>query len=596
MPSLRLREIISPALLLRVLESKLSRFRSAPVRSSRGRNTPCGSSRPSMDRCTCSMASPTRARESSVGVATSLLCAAAADRAGRYWQLAAAAVRTIPFALMNSPIASRYGSASHSNWTAWRARYGLSLPAPPRLQFCRTQLDMKPSASALIAAASVLIAAGSMAATRPHYGGTFRIAVQAALASLDPADSSQPDSFTRRSLSRLIFDTLVDQDDRGKPQPVIATSWEPEPGNQRWHFYLRSGISFHDGTAVNSDTVSASLRTANRDWKVFPTGDSVVIECASPDPWLPAELALARNGIAKREGGKLLGSGAFAINHWDPGKKLELSARDDYWRGRALVDSIEIEMGRNFREQMIELDLSKADVVEIAPEQAHRAVMEGRTVQSSASFELMALVFSREPQTPDEARQRQVLGLSIDRAAINSVLLQGSAEPTGALLPGWMTGYAFLFPSEADLSRARQLRSEIRYAPSWSLGYDASDQLARVIAERITLNARDAGLSVQLTNGGAADFRLVRIPLASLDAALALTKLAENLRLPQPKLTSDASSDLYAAETSLLESKRIIPLLHLKITTAAASTVKNWTTGRDGSWHVQDAWLATEKP
>jgi peptide/nickel transport system substrate-binding protein len=455
---------------------------------------------------------------------------------------------------------------------------------------------MKRSASALIAAASLLITVGSMAASRPHYGGTLRIAVQAAPTSLDPADSNQSDSFTRRNVSRLIFDTLVDQDDRGRLQPALATSWEPEPGNQRWHFDLRSGISFHNGTAVNSDTVAASLRTANPNWKVFGSGDSVVIECESADPWLPAELALARNGIAKREGGKLLGSGPFAISHWDPGKKLELSARDDYWRGRAFVDSIEIEMGRNFREQVIELDLDKADVIEAAPEQSHRAAMEGRAVQSSAPFELMALVFSRDPQTPDEARQRQVLGLSIDRAAINNVLLQGSAEPTGALLPGWMTGYAFLFPSEADLSRARQLRSEIRYAPSWNLGYDVSDQLARVIAERIALNARDAGLSVQLTNSGAADFRLVRIPLASLDAALALTKLAENLKLPQPKLMSDTSSDLYTAETSLLESKRVIPLLHLKITTAAASPVKNWTAGRDGSWHIQGAWLATEKP
>src|SRR6059058_3329282 len=521
MLSSRLRGIISLALWLRGLESKLRRLHFIRLRLSRVRNTPCGSSLPSMDSFICSTALLIRGRGSSVGVAISLLCGATADQAGRYWQLAAARVRTIPFALMNFPIASQYRSATQPNWMGLLARSGLNPTAPPRLQFCRTQIDMKRSASALIAAASVLIAAGSMAATRPHYGGTLRIAVQAAPASLDPADSSQPDSFTRRNLSRLILDTLVDQDDRGILQPAIATSWEPEPGNQRWHFYLRPGISFHDGTAVSADAVAASLRTANPNWKVFPTGDSVVIECDSPDPWLPAELALARNGIAKREGGKLLGSGAFAINHWDPGKKLELSARDDYWRGRALVDSIEIEMGRNFREQIIELDLGKADVVEAAPEQAHHAVMEGRTVQSSAPFELMALIFSRDPQTPDEARQRQVLGLSIDRSAINNVLLQGSAEPTGALLPGWMTGYAFLFPSEADLLRARQLRSEIRYAPSWSLGYDATDQLARVIAERITLNARDAGLSVQLTNGGAADFRLVR--------------------LPQPKLTSDAS-------------------------------------------------------
>src|SRR5438132_14237728 len=91
---------------------------------------------------------------------------------------------------------------------------------------------------------------------------------------------------------------------------------------------------------------------------------------------------------------------------------------------------------------------------------------------------------------------------------MNNVLLQGAAETTGALLPGWMTGYAFLFPSEADLLRARQLRSEIRYAPSWSLGYDASDQVGRVIADGITLNARDDCLSVALINCVAAELLL----------------------------------------------------------------------------------------
>src|SRR5437764_4715709 len=275
MLSSRLREIISPALWLQALESKRQRLHFIRLRLSRVRNSPCGSSLPSMDSFICSTALLIRGRGSSVGVAISLLCGATADQAGRYWQLAAAAVRTIPFALMNFPIASRYRSATQPNWMGLLARSGLNPTAPPRLQFCRTQIDMKRSASALIAAASLLIAAGSMAATRPHYGGTLRIAVQAAPTSLEPADSSQPDSFTRRNLSRLIFDTLVDQDDRGILQPAIATSWEPEPGNnQRWHFYLRPGISFHDGTAVSADAVAASLRTANPNWKVFPTGDS----------------------------------------------------------------------------------------------------------------------------------------------------------------------------------------------------------------------------------------------------------------------------------------------------------------------------------
>ena len=36
-----------------------------------------------------------------------------------------------------------------------------------------------------------------------------------------------------------------------------------------------------------------------------------------------------------------------------------LTARDDYWGGRAFVDSVEIEMGKSFREQKIALDLAR---------------------------------------------------------------------------------------------------------------------------------------------------------------------------------------------------------------------------------------------
>jgi MarR-like DNA-binding transcriptional regulator SgrR of sgrS sRNA len=455
---------------------------------------------------------------------------------------------------------------------------------------------MRPCGLLLLVAVSVMLAVSTPASTRPHYGGTLRLATRDAPASLDPADPSQAEGFVSRNLSRLVFDTLVILDGRGQPQPALSPSWQVDPGNRRWQFNIRRGVVFHDGAAVSPDAVAASLRSANPNWKVFATAEAVVIECDAPTPNLPAILALPRYGIAKRSGGKLTGSGPFAISRWDPGKKIVLTARDDYWGGRAFVDAIEIEMDRSFREEMIALDLGKADIVEVAPDQARRAAVEGRRVESSAPAEWMGLVFSRDPQSAEEGKLRGALALSIDRDAMNSVLLQGGGEPAGTLLPNWMSGYAFLFPTAVDLQHAGPVRDEIRQAPAWTLGYDASDPLARVITERIALNARDAGLTLQPVNSAAADVRLVRIPLASLDAQVSLTSLIARLGLPQPQSEGDPLASLYTEESAVLQSRRVIPLLHLRTAAAVSANVRGWKEYPDGSRQLQNVWLGMEKP
>ncbi len=179
---------------------------------------------------------------------------------------------------------------------------------------------------------------------------------------------------------------------------------------------------------------------------------------------------------------------------------------------------------------------------------------------------------------------------------MNEVFLRGGGEPAGGLLPNWMTGYSFLFPTTADLNRAQQLRAEFHQTGSLSLSYDAADPLERVVAERVTLNARDAGISVQLTNSSAADLRLVRLPLASVDAQISLSDLAARIGLPQPKFAGGAPSDTYAAENALLQTLRVIPLLYLPTSVSLARDVRNWNSSRDGSWRLPDVWLATEKP
>jgi MarR-like DNA-binding transcriptional regulator SgrR of sgrS sRNA len=433
------------------------------------------------------------------------------------------------------------------------------------------------------------------AATRPHYGGTLHVQMGGSVSSLDPADSSQRDSLTEHNVLGLIFDTLVTSDDHGQPQPALSISWQAEPGNQRWQFVLRPGVRFSDGTPMTPEVVAASLRRANPGWKILPMETAIVIQLDAASPDLPAELAVARNGIAKLDGGKVLGTGPFVVGQWDPGKKAVLSARDDYWGGRPFLDSVEIEMGKNFREQTISYDLEQSQLIQIPAEQAHHAT-EARELRASQPIELVALLFARDVQSPEDAKQRQALALSIDRNLMNRVVLQGGGEPAGGLLPDWLTGYGFLFPQSANLTRAQQLRAEVPQAPLWNLGFDLSDSLARILADRIILNASDAGLRLQLTNQGVPDIRLVRVSLASLDPHAALAILAKTLGLPPPRFLGNTADDLYHAENAILQSQRVIPLLHLRRAWAVSKSVRDWEDTRDGSWRLPNVWLAAGKP
>jgi peptide/nickel transport system substrate-binding protein len=443
------------------------------------------------------------------------------------------------------------------------------------------------------------VASGTAAAgaeTRPQYGGTLRVAMHAAPASLDPADRTQGDSFARRSLTFLMFETLVTADAGGRLHPGLAASWQASagetPGSQRWQLQLRQKIKFHDGTALTAELVAASLRVANLAWKIASEKDSVIIELEAVDPEFPAELSLPRNAVLKRTGdGKLSGTGPFRISEWQPGKKLVLAAAEDYWKGRPYLDAIEIEMGRSFHDQLMALELGRTDLVEVAAEQSHRVAMEGRPVATSEPVELIALLFAHDVQTPAEKSLRDAVALSVDRGSIRSVLLQGAGQPAGGILPNWMTGYEFVFPAEADLVRARHERAEVKVAPVWTIGYDPGDSISHLLAERIALNARDAGLTLQPTAAATADLRVTRIPLVACEPWIALREVAASAGLVRPATDGTSVEELYAAEQTILTTLRIIPLFHLPAAYAASASLRDWKPRVDGSWNLADVWL-----
>lgn len=417
------------------------------------------------------------------------------------------------------------------------------------------------------------------AATRPRYGGTLGVQLSAAIPSLDPSDPlADSIALARRdSLSHLVFEPLVKRNAKQMPEARLAIGWQPDAEKRRWRFTLRPRAVFHDGTPVNGPEVAAALanplRQLGEDVTVTATPQTVLIQAQRAMPGLAMELAEPRYGVVRRAAdGALTGTGPFRVTQWEAGRRGTLTAFEDHWAGRPFVDSVALTMNPSPRQ------VSTADVMEMPPGGTRRTVPDRYRVWVSAPVELMALVAVDAPAALCEA-----LSLGIDRASIVNVLLQRRGEAAGGLYPQWLTGYAFLFSTATDLERGRGLAAQARPGPM-ILAVEPNDALGRTIAERIAVNARDVGLSLQVrTAAGRANLRLVRLRGASL------REIAELIGWKDPLPDSP-----YDAERALVATHRIIPLVHLADVYAIHPRVRRWDQAhaeRTGLLHLEDVWV-----
>ena len=452
---------------------------------------------------------------------------------------------------------------------------------------------------------AIVASSAATAETRPHYGGTLRVMMESTPDALVlPTNATPADYWDMARTLSLIGDALVKLDAEGRPQPALAVAWQSDATARHWHFTLRRGVRFHDGSAASSEAIAQILGALHAGWVVRTSADSLTVDSETPMPSLLAELALPRNLVLQRNAdGIPIGTGPFIVAEWQPAKLLKLAANEDSWEGRPFVDAVEIEFGKSLRDQAVALELDKADVIEAAPQAASGPQRQGAPSSPSSPsllslpVELLALVFPANSKAKD-ARLREALALAIDRKPIQSVLLKGAGEPAASILPNWMTGYSAVFFAQTDAQRARTLLADSRQ-PALSLSYDARDPQAQLIAERIALNAREVGITLQVSLSGAEDIRLLRVALPSPDPATSLAEAARQLGLPQPVLPAargDNLDELYQAERGLLDGYAVIPLFHMPVASAASGRVHDWAADRLGKWSggaisLADVWL-----
>ena len=328
-----------------------------------------------------------------------------------------------------------------------------------------------------------------------------------------------------------------------------------------------------------------------------------------------AEAATAEEAAAKNDIDSLLyerrssqgmyagitGSGPFRVAEWESGRRVVVAANEGFLEGRPFVDSVEIEMGRAARDRLLDVELDRTDIAEIPPEEARRASEQGVRVSVSVADELVAIAFVPGRPIAENARAREALSRSIDRVAIVNFILQKEGEPAGGLLPQWSSGTAFLFATAVGTEEARNIWSEISGPRKIVLGYDASDPLEQSIAERIAVDAREAGGSVSViaTKSGAVlaneDARFVRLRMASPHPQDALAHYISALD-PMVGVNGDPPGvkpqQIYDAERAIVSTYRIVPLVWLPRAYGLGTRVRDWKIPAPGEgWPFADVWL-----
>lgn len=174
-------------------------------------------------------------------------------------------------------------------------------------------------------------------------------------------DSSNPTSFDPafmptvggRRITKMIYDTLIDIDDKGEIYPVLAESWDtPDPTTYVLH--LKKGVKFHDGLAFNAEAVkfhfdrhldpkTGSFRRGELGSldKVTVIDDSTVsLKLKAPDQAFLTSLfdrpgaILSPNAVGKDRDDVSFtpaGTGPWKVTSFEMGDHVVVDRNPDYW-------------------------------------------------------------------------------------------------------------------------------------------------------------------------------------------------------------------------------------------------------------------------
>ncbi|HUR88490.1 MAG TPA: ABC transporter substrate-binding protein [Ramlibacter sp.] len=388
------------------------------------------------------------------------------------------------------------------------------------------------------------IAAAAAVYALPVHAVTVKIGNQGDALSMDPHSLNESLQLT---VTENVYEPLVTRDRNYKLAPSLATSWK-QTSPTVWHFELRKGVQFHDGTPFTADDVIFSYERAKGEGSDMKTyvgpikeikkvnDHAIDIVTTSPNPILPdlfyrwfimskkwCEQNQATTPVDRRKGienaasFRANGTGPFRLRERQPNVRTTFVRNGNYWgKIDGNVDEVVFNVIGNDATRVAALVSGEIDIMEPVPVQDVERLKSDSKLKVMQGPELR-IIFLGMDQKRDELlfsnikgknpfkdkRVRQAFYQAIDIEGIKRTVMRGASNPIAEMWPQQVNGFA------ADLNKrlpfdpeaSKKLLADAGYPSGFEVTMNCpNDRYVNdaAICQAVTANLARVGVKVNL--------------------------------------------------------------------------------------------------
>jgi peptide/nickel transport system substrate-binding protein len=363
----------------------------------------------------------------------------------------------------------------------------------------------------------------------PPAPSVLKIANTANITTWDPIASFS----TEAAYMANVYEQLLRINPPGSAEPytpLLATSWESNEDGTVWTFYLREGVTFHDGEPMNADAVVKSIDAARTDggasfiWWMVDSIEAVDdltvrfnLSVAAPldliasslyGAWIVSPKALEAAAADENywTDGKEAGTGPYVIESYVPDQEIVFQAYENYWGGwdENQFDTVLVQIVPEALTQQQMLESGDVDLVTRIPNENYAAFKNNPdyTFLEEPSFFNYVGYFNTLRPPLDNVKVRQALSYAIPYDDIIKIGAKGLGTQSRGPVPAGVFPWSADVPQYTyDLDKARELLKEAGYEGggfSLRLTYAAENATEEAFAPLIKDSFAQIGVDVTI--------------------------------------------------------------------------------------------------